>query len=251
MDQNGPEQPSSAKARDDAELRFQRNDGAPPLRVEIDGAVPAQPIELRILRNGLLRCAGGPDAEKLDLTGWKLAMQAANEADGDPTLRQRPAPFRPYLLLDGSSDAIPLPIEEGAALVVGRGHQAAIRLSDPRVSRVHARILIRGGQPHVEDLGSMLGTRLNGKLLRGVKALRRHDVLEIGSDRLVFHSLAHELREANEQIAVALPPPAARASDPGGDQARTPWPWDTVLAVAVVITAVLCIGWLTCIVVSA
>lgn len=177
------------------------------------------------------------------------------------TLRHAPPAFRPYLLLAGRADPLPLPIAEGATLIIGRSRQANLRLTDPRVSRLHARIVIRGGEPHVEDLGSVLGTWLNGRQLHGLRRLRRKDTLTIGSEQITCHSLADELREAGACLpAVAPQPPsgppadaaraaaAARRNVPG--QGRT-HRLDTAIAAGAIASAILCIAWLTCIVVSA
>ena len=57
---------------------------------------------------------------------------------------------------------IPLAAE---SLVFGRDQSADIVLDDPRVSRKHARILLRDNQHFVEDLGSTNGTFVNGDRL--------------------------------------------------------------------------------------
>ena len=47
---------------------------------------------------------------------------------------------------------------EQAPILIGRGHDAAIRLDDDYVSTRHARIAASGDQWFVEDLGSTNGT---------------------------------------------------------------------------------------------
>ncbi len=50
-----------------------------------------------------------------------------------------------------------------AVLVVGRGDDCDLRLSDPSVSRIHARITLIDGHVYLEDAGSRWGTLVNNK----------------------------------------------------------------------------------------
>lgn len=72
------------------------------------------------------------------------------------------------------------------SLLLGRSPSAAIRLTDPRVSRVHARIERRGIDVYVEDLGSRNGTLLNGTHLAHEALLQPGDRVRIGSTDVVF-----------------------------------------------------------------
>ena len=47
--------------------------------------------------------------------------------------------------------------------IVGREHDAAVRVQAPSISRRHARIIISGEQATVEDLQSKNGTWIRGK----------------------------------------------------------------------------------------
>lgn len=49
-------------------------------------------------------------------------------------------------------------IQEGAELVIGKGSQANIIVSNPIISRAHAKISFRGGVCTIQDLGSKNGT---------------------------------------------------------------------------------------------
>jgi hypothetical protein len=44
------------------------------------------------------------------------------------------------------------------SVLIGRGHNADLVLNDPQVSRLHARLELRDGVVHLEDLGSLNGT---------------------------------------------------------------------------------------------
>lgn len=75
-------------------------------------------------------------------------------------------------------------------LVVGRGAGCDIHLPDPRVSRQHCRIELRGEELWIEDLGSRFGTRLNGRAVGGGAArLTDRDLLEFSdSSRILIRS---------------------------------------------------------------
>ncbi len=75
-------------------------------------------------------------------------------------------------------------------LVVGRGAGCDIHLPDPRVSRQHCRIEVRGEELWIEDLGSRFGTRLNGRAVGGGAArLTDRDLLEFSdSSRILIRS---------------------------------------------------------------
>ncbi|MFZ5470651.1 MAG: sigma 54-interacting transcriptional regulator [Myxococcota bacterium] len=77
-------------------------------------------------------------------------------------------------------------LADGAALVIGRGEDADIRVEDRSMSRRHARVLV-GPVPRIEDLESANGVRVRDrKLAVGEKAeLVVGEVAELGST-LVF-----------------------------------------------------------------
>lgn len=49
-------------------------------------------------------------------------------------------------------------IQEGAEIIIGKGSQANIIVSNPIISRAHAKISLRGGVCTIQDLGSKNGT---------------------------------------------------------------------------------------------
>lgn len=65
-------------------------------------------------------------------------------------------------------------------IVVGRAPGCDLLLTDLTVSRLHAELLLTGGQWTVSDLGSMNGTRLNGWRLTGPARVRPGDQLGFG-----------------------------------------------------------------------
>jgi len=248
-------QPSNP-AQDAAALQYQRAAEAPPLRVDIEGTIDASPVELQLLRSGKLRCAGGPDADRLQLTGWNLAVRspaapksggAPVSADGEDLTLQSRQPllprYRPYLARVGDSKPWFLPAEEGVPFVLGRGSNVDLPILDPHVSRQHARIVMRRGVAIVQDLGSLLGTQLDGRPLRAERALEHGDVLTVGDASFVYHSLAEDLRQAHRPTPVAAARPQAPLRLPGRAA-----DWDAWLTFGFVVFAAICIAWLSALV---
>ena len=75
------------------------------------------------------------------------------------------------------------------SILIGRSPSAAIRLSDPTVSRLHARIERRASHAYVQDLGSRNGTLLNGTPLAREMPLSPGDRVRVGATEIVFMGL--------------------------------------------------------------
>ncbi len=73
--------------------------------------------------------------------------------------------------------------------LIGRGRNADLVLNDPQVSRLHARLELRDGAVHVEDLGSLNGTGRNGRKLNGITRLDPGDRLQIGSATITYRGV--------------------------------------------------------------
>jgi len=73
---------------------------------------------------------------------------------------------------------------EGTEIVIGRGAAAAIVIANSRVSRQHARLVLRDGGWWVEDLGARNRTLLDGAPIAGATRLRTGARLEIGDSVL-------------------------------------------------------------------
>ena len=80
---------------------------------------------------------------------------------------------------------------EPPGVVIGRGSEADLRVSDPGVSRRHVEIRVRpaddGVVVTVVDLGSTNGTRVNGKRVQHA-TLDDGAEIEIGGTKMVLHS---------------------------------------------------------------
>src|SRR5580698_8206233 len=70
-----------------------------------------------------------------------------------------------------------------AILVIGRGDDCDLRLSDPSVSRIHARITLVDGHVYLEDAGSRWGTLVNNKPTES-RELFPGDCVAIGDTQL-------------------------------------------------------------------
>ncbi len=72
-------------------------------------------------------------------------------------------------------------------LTIGRRPDAGLFLDDVTVSRDHARVMRRGGQYWLEDLGSLNGTYVNRRRIDSHR-LDDGDELQIGKYKLTFLS---------------------------------------------------------------
>lgn len=93
---------------------------------------------------------------------------------------------------------------EGEA-IVGRGPQASVRIDDDSVSLQHARIIVGAAGVTLRDLGSELGTYVEGKRLKGPTVLRHGDRIVVGAvclrmDALDPYERLVELRQRESAI---------------------------------------------------
>ncbi len=72
-------------------------------------------------------------------------------------------------------------------ITIGRALDNAVRFMSTSVSRYHARIAMTPGGYTVNDLGSGNGTLVNSEPLTGERQLRNGDMIQVGSEVLVFH----------------------------------------------------------------
>jgi two-component system cell cycle response regulator len=93
-----------------------------------------------------------------------------------------------------------LPLEAG--MLLGRGRDADVRLTNRRASRRHARIRVNPeGDAVVEDLGSTNGTFLNGKPVRRY-LLKDGDKLSFGPNAVVRFSYQDEVERDFHQALI-------------------------------------------------
>lgn len=65
-------------------------------------------------------------------------------------------------------------------LCIGRSSGCDIHLTDTSVSRLHAELVLLDGRWNLRDTGSLNGTWVNGRRLRGQLEIRRGDILTFG-----------------------------------------------------------------------
>jgi predicted component of type VI protein secretion system len=124
------------------------------------------------------------------------------------------------------------PLEQDS-LTLGRDPHNDIVITDPQVSRQHARILRQGDLMVIEDAGSTNGTFVNGMRLTGPHALANGDVIGLGDAvTLVYYGegpamtepLAGQPTAAMEPLSYAPPPPVYAAPPPTAAYAAAPAP---------------------------
>jgi len=76
---------------------------------------------------------------------------------------------------------------------IGRSSANDIVLQDPDASRRHAEIRRKDGAWILEDLGSRLGTRLNGSRILGPSRIETGDVISIGRIEMHFDALERDV----------------------------------------------------------
>ncbi len=77
-------------------------------------------------------------------------------------------------------------VEGLCPMVVGRSNQADLILSDPEVSRRHARFECEKDVVYIADLHSSNGTFLNGERISESIEVLPGDVIDVGTTRLTF-----------------------------------------------------------------
>jgi pSer/pThr/pTyr-binding forkhead associated (FHA) protein len=77
-------------------------------------------------------------------------------------------------------DTRPLPDRSRPVLIVGRRADCDVVLSDTTVSRVHAVLMLFGGEWLIHDRQSTNGTRVNGRRVWGATAVKPGDRISFG-----------------------------------------------------------------------
>jgi pilus assembly protein CpaF len=103
-----------------------------------------------------------------------------------------------------------LAIEKPEA-IIGKNADCDVVLTSPKVSRRHARIVVRDGGLVIEDLKSTNGTFVNDEAVSGERPLAEKDEVRIADFRLQV--------QRGEAQPTAAPAPMAAAADPKATQA--------------------------------
>ena len=112
-------------------------------------------------------------------------------------------------------------------LIIGREQTADITISDPEISRRHARLFFQNGGYIIEDLGSTNGTFVNGQKISGPYLLRPGEVVNFGEHvSVLFESVQVDPNATVVSSAAALKSPIPAA--PGKAPLYTPPPAQAV-----------------------
>jgi DNA-binding winged helix-turn-helix (wHTH) protein len=148
---------------------------------EVRSALGDDPREPRFVRTvhgfGYAFCGEASDAESPD-AGPRIVL---------------PPPFR----LVARDEEFGL--DEGENLI-GRDADCTVCIRSTTVSRHHARILVRGEEALVEDLGSKNGTFLFGTRIDRPTPLKDGDALQIGSIQATFRTFTPESSTESFQV---------------------------------------------------
>ena len=124
----------------------------------------------------------------------------------------------------GPSLTLSISLPPTGTVTLGRSPDVDVRLDDPSVSRLHARLRVSGSGVSIEDLGSANGTRVGSRTLRRdeVAVFDPGHAANLGNVTLVL-SLGHDPTPrsfvvASQEFAAALAHASAR-----------PWPHKTRL----------------------
>ncbi len=115
-----------------------------------------------------------------------------------PIFSQKTKRDRPYLIVLAGSAMGVMHLIDRDATVIGRGEKADLRLIDDGISRAHTRIVRRGPDLFVEDLGSTNGTFCNGIRISSQK-LDEGDKLMIGASTILKFTFHDQIDEVFQQ----------------------------------------------------
>jgi hypothetical protein len=109
----------------------------------------------------------------------------------DASAKRPSAPVSDYVLRHGGNE---LPLRPGTTLLIGRAPDCHLVLSDPMVSRHHARVAV-GASIVLEDLGSVNGLFVDGRRVDRVVVLRPGQCIRIGAQKIQLNLTERSLRQ--------------------------------------------------------
>lgn len=121
-----------------------------------------------------------------------------------------------YVLRHGVRE---IPVSDGD-VVLGRSHNAGIRVDEETVSRSHALLTLRSGRAVIRDLGSSNGLFVAGRRVNGQAPVADGDTISLGSAKLTFSVIPPPDLEARTAMIGTMP--AGRAGEaPAGRAGET------------------------------
>jgi pSer/pThr/pTyr-binding forkhead associated (FHA) protein len=118
---------------------------------------------------------------------------------------------RKLLVIAGPDKGRTFELKPGEALLLGRSQATQTRLTDPRISRVHAEVQVEIDRVVLVDSNSAAGTLVNGERI-SQHVLRRGDVIQVGETQLRFED--DSLAEQSTLVPTPARPVPAVAADP-------------------------------------
>lgn len=110
------------------------------------------------------------------------------------------------VVVDGPAKGEQFSIAEGKPLVIGRGSSSDTKISDPKISRVHCKLVLDGQRIHLSDAGSSGGTFVHGKRIDSAH-LGAGDEFVLGDTRVsVSNGLDDKTLVSNRAATSSLPP---------------------------------------------
>ena len=128
--------------------------------------------------------AEAPDAVVEDMISPEIIAPEVFEAgarDGAPDGATLTANY--LVFMDGER-LVKIPLRTGT-MTIGRSESASIRIDSPYISRIHARLVSRGGRTEIVDAGSTNGFKINSVAVKRHR-LEHGDVIMVGQKKLKF-----------------------------------------------------------------
>src|SRR5947209_1012708 len=94
--------------------------------------------------------------------------------------------FAKLLVIAGPDRGKRFEVVPNVPLVVGRGRDADLRLSDPRISATHCKLSVRKDTIYVMDMDSLAGTSVNNAFITVEYPLQLGDTLTIGDSVILL-----------------------------------------------------------------
>ena len=171
---------------------------------ELTASLEVEGVTLRILAGQITQVTSGTCTGKFQLIHNKqvIAEKKTGKFNLPGLIRFKPEPVKPAEVKIAAPAPRETPVEMARltglsgdvagktyrvtdGLVIGRSSKNAIRLSDPGVSRHHARLRQAGNHWFIQDMESAIGIHVNGARVEAT-ALKDGDRIRIGNDEFEF-----------------------------------------------------------------
>lgn len=124
--------------------------------------------------------AEAPDAVPEEMISPEIIAPEAFEAAAQDAVE----PTANYLVFMDGGRPVKILMRTGT-MTIGRSESASIRIDSPYISRIHARLVSRGGQTEIVDAGSTNGFSVNSVAVKRHR-LKHGDVIMVGQKKLTF-----------------------------------------------------------------